>query len=346
MTAINITISYLPTGREVNVQLEDSITVNQLMGVLPHILNRRDYRGEWTVFMDGNPPLYGDISLQDSGVENGSVLKVVSSVRAGGGVFFREFRDIQFIEAIIRHSNVIQSLTGWILFSVFLYTTEDEKLALYLRDHVADLHKMSGNRCMFFAIEKPSNEWIQSARNYLGAFLGKQLDEVWEQLGPDSFRPFDKTEAYSIARNFNLLPRQLPCIIFFTNLESTTFLVVELGDYIRLSSANTWEFSRFFRDLFSCTQEALALESGDKLVTLSNIIAENMNKDASSIVKNNITFIEIMNKVTQQQQYGGIRFEGSSTIQGPVAGGNITSTNATPQDDVASSPNDTRPTDQ
>lgn len=190
-------------------------------------------------------------TLASAGVQEGDTIIAGTLTRGGGGIPIRSFREIQLIEGILNHNDLIESLDGCVLFAVILYTNEDKTIALYIREHVRELHSMSGNRCIFFVIEEPSSEWRIDVRKYLGALTDKYFDTIWKRLGADSFQPFDKSRAYEIAERFGVKPNQLPCIVFFSRLQSQESLIVELNQFLDTTQGTEEEFAKLFRAVFS-----------------------------------------------------------------------------------------------
>jgi hypothetical protein len=216
--------------------------------------------------------LHDEDTMTSAGVQADDELVLLPQVTAGGGVPIRSFEQIQLVEAVMRDGKLINAVDGRVLFAVFLYTDEDMSLASYVRHHIRELHEMSDWHCMFFVIEQPSSEWTTDVRQYLGSLADKYFDVIWERLGVDSFKPFDKVRAYEIARHFEVEPRQLPCIIFFTELKSSDVLVVEFNRFLDASQATATVYTDFFRGLFSYTRTAVSSGPDQALKELSELL--------------------------------------------------------------------------
>jgi hypothetical protein len=196
-------------------------------------------------------------TLQSAGVRSGDTLRLLPDVTAGGGIPVRSFRDIQLVEAVLTHDKLIKNMqSAPILFAIFLYTEEDENLAWYIRQHVRELHQMTGNQCWFFTIERPTKEWNLDIRCSLGELAEEYFNALWERLGVDNFKPFEKTQAYHIGERLGVTPKQFPCVAFFSGLRTRELVIVEINDFVDASLENVEEeYTRFFRILFSVSRQ-------------------------------------------------------------------------------------------
>lgn len=217
-------------------------------------------------------------SLQIAGVEEGETIIAGIMTRGGGGIPIRSFREIQLVEAVLQQNNLIKQVNNVILFAVILYTDEDKNLVQYIREHINDLHSMSGQSCMFFVIEKPTDEWNLNIRKYLGALTGDYFDALWERLGTTSFKPFNKSNAYEIARHFGVKPNQLPSMVFFKNLQSKEALILELQRYVS-AEQNESEYSKVFRTIFACVQDSVTLNKSSALENFKKQIHKELSKE-------------------------------------------------------------------
>lgn len=214
----------------------------------------------------------------------GKRVSTVKPQRWFAGVPIRSFRDIQLIEAILNHSSVIYH--HHLLFAVFLYTAEDKHLASYVRKNVQELHKMSGLDCLFFIIEQPVGAWDVSLYKDLEGLAGKYFKSLWKRLGTDNFKPFDKTRAYKIGKHFSVAPKQFPCVVFFSNLKAKEVLVVEINDYIEINSEDIdMEYTKFFRVLFSVTQQIGTEGRAKRLSRIAKVLPREWKKTTKKHVK-------------------------------------------------------------
>jgi hypothetical protein len=154
---------------------------------------------------------------------------------------------IKDIQDVLRNWDVFEE-GRWPLYAFFLYTDEDRNLAAYVRDSFRSLDTLSGNDCLIFLIDEPEEKWLQQARKreYWSEFQFRT--QIWE--GFTQSRPYDKSQAYDIARHFGLSPAKLPCVVLFKSIHDRELLVYPLDP--------RWaheDLSQAFRELFSVTQE-------------------------------------------------------------------------------------------
>ncbi len=295
---IRLVISDFTGTKHADVTLDPSLTAADVVErlVRANFLTESEPGQEYQVSLKFDDTIIApNQTLANAGIQDDDVLIVGMIVRGGGGIPVRSFREIQLIEGVLNHNEMIAMVEGWALYSVILYTNEDQKLASYIRKHVRDLHNMSGHRCLFFVIEEPSPEWRLETRQYLGKLMHKYFDAVWERLGTDSFRPFEKSRAYEIARQFSIKPSQIPCIVFFSSLQSQEFLAIEINGLVDSANGTVDEFSQLFRGVFSHAQESMQLGMDTVLDDLSKRIKkEKKNQEkGTSVYRRQIASIEL-----------------------------------------------------
>jgi hypothetical protein len=125
--------------------------------------------------------------------------------------------------------------------SVLLYTDEDSDLAQYIRYNFSSLSEMTGNNFFIHVIEQPTQSRDVSVREYWKAVLEQNAYSFLHLLGWTRYKPYDKADAYKIARMLGVYPDTLPCIILFGNLENDEKIVLKI----------TGEFQTLFRRLTS-----------------------------------------------------------------------------------------------
>lgn len=136
------------------------------------------------------------------------------------------------------------------LFAFFLYTDEDRTLAGYVREHYRSLHELSGDYCLIFLIDQPSKD----PSTYWQDFTFK---DVWE--GFTRSRPYNKAKAYEIADYFGILPREMPCIVFFKSIYDKDLLVFPLENSWREEDLRT-----HFREIFTVFRDAEDVDVMDR----------------------------------------------------------------------------------
>lgn len=91
-----------------------------------------------------------------------------------------------------------------------LYTDEDSHVASYVRTHFDALDRASGADCDVLFIESPSH--IQAA-GYWRARLDEMVFVIWRSLGWDRTKPYNKAEAYDIAKAIGVPISMMPCAV-------------------------------------------------------------------------------------------------------------------------------------
>ncbi|NEO50925.1 MAG: pentapeptide repeat-containing protein, partial [Moorea sp. SIO4A3] len=193
---------------------------------------------------------------------------------------------------------------------VLLYTNEDEKLSLYVRKHFDDLDKLTGDWCTIYLLEKPSPKWRQANHNWR-KMIESGLDISWFRT-----KPYDKSEAYDIARELNVELSNLPCLVLISPENLSERLVFEIQEV----SAS------YLRKLFSTIE---------KLVKKSKVKLSNQNKVRSQVFEPiKINFTEIVGflekHATKDEQNSGVKyFFNSNNLSVSVEPVNIENVNYT-----------------
>ncbi len=174
---------------------------------------------------------------------------------------------------------------GFILYGFMLYSDLDTPLVEYMRRGLSELDYLSGSECAIFVIESPSEKFIQHARRLQHPWwrlFGDQLppvaragdgragqssgiahillenqNEVLVEVGdtrpvplrhlvePDYSVLYDREEVWAAVQHFGLSPDEIPCIVFFRDLDRGDLTVVDLRDIKTINQA-THSFRKFF----------------------------------------------------------------------------------------------------
>lgn len=135
--------------------------------------------------------------------------------------------------------NELRLFNQEIIRGVLLYTDEDNNLKHYIEKHFQEFHKLSGDWCKIYILEKPCKEWRK--RNL----------PLTERFKLKFVRKIDKSEAYDIARELKININQIPCLILFgkeVNFQRLIFPIKEVS---------LKELPIYFRELFSKIEEIL-----------------------------------------------------------------------------------------
>lgn len=298
MSQIKVTIVNGMGDQKFEVALPNSVPMNQLV---PQLMSKLGITNSGSFTLQhkatGNLIAFTD-TLETKNIINGDILRLVQAPSAGG-LPVRSYRDLQLVEAVLNNDHLINSADGSLWFGVILYTDEDENLVRFVRLYFRELLEMSGDNCLFFIIEKPDEKWIPDIKEKLGSLGGKYFDALWERLGTETFQPFDRVKSYEIARQFNVKPSLLPCVILFTELKTREALPIAINSFIKTKKADNDEYTAFFRTLFSCVQSVSTKEKDALNELAKNITRERrkqMLKEVGSIEPTKLTtsLIEII----------------------------------------------------
>lgn len=122
---------------------------------------------------------------------------------------------------------------------VLLYTDEDNDLKIYIKYFFQEFHKLSGDWCKIFILEKPCKQWRK--RNL----------PLTERFKLKFVRKIDKSEAYDIARQLKIDINQIPCLVLFGEEVNSQRLIFPI------KPVSTFDFSKYFRELFSNIEKIL-----------------------------------------------------------------------------------------
>ncbi|WP_052672486.1 pentapeptide repeat-containing protein [Aliterella atlantica] len=132
---------------------------------------------------------------------------------------------------------------------ILLYTDEDDKLSLYVREHFDALDKLTGDWCTIYLLENPSPKWRQANHSWR-KMAESGLNASWFKS-----KPYDKSEAYDIARQLNVELSNLPCLILISPANLSEKLVLQIKEVS----------PEYFRKLFSTIEKLVKRISSEKL---------------------------------------------------------------------------------
>jgi hypothetical protein len=130
-----------------------------------------------------------------------------------------------------------------------LYTDEDDKLSLYIREHFDALDKLTGDWCTIYLLENPSPKWRQANHNWR-KIIESSLNVSWFKS-----KPYDKSEAYDIARQLNVESSNLPCLVLISPENLSEKLVLQIKEVS----------PDYFRKLFSTLEKLVKSVSSERL---------------------------------------------------------------------------------
>ncbi|MGB6301965.1 MAG: pentapeptide repeat-containing protein, partial [Rivularia sp. (in: cyanobacteria)] len=165
---------------------------------------------------------------------------------------------------------------------ILLYTDEDEKLSLYIREHFDAFDKLTGDWCTIYLLENPSPKWRKANQNWK-QMIKSGLNSSWFRS-----KPYDKSEVYDIARELNINLSNIPCLVLISPENLSEKLVFEIKEVS----------PQYFRNLFS---------NLEKLVTTST------SKTGSQVFKNlKVNFYQIVvfleKNATKSEEQAGTKY--------------------------------------
>ena len=116
-------------------------------------------------------------------------------------------------------------------------------------------------------IEKPPKDWREATRFWRRTLSDSQF-QTWGLLQWLLTKPYDKSEAYTIARRLDVDADQLPCIVFLSggvNSKSVVFPIKSVSP-------------EFFRGMFSSMEKLITKSRGARF----SILTKNFEKIAES----------------------------------------------------------------
>jgi hypothetical protein len=180
---------------------------------------------------------------------------------------------------------LLEKLGTYPMYAFFLHTEDDKDLAEYLSKKGPQMDALTGKDCLIFAFEKPTN-WDEGWKNKWKERLGPDFNKIlveWEQLTDFSRNTKIKTIADSLKVPIN----RMPCMVFVEDLHSRNTLQIPF-------IANKENYTKYFKDVFTCIQIAAQNPQGTRLKKLRRewrkcwinwIVPERAEKYAKSIQK-------------------------------------------------------------
>jgi len=270
----NLTAIIENTGKRILIEeMVSNVTVQELLEALAYKINLPSGTQSVLIRQLTRQQLLPSQSLAEKGIEDGETLIADFERTAGGGYIVRSYRDIQIINAYLKH-NLVATYHSYAVYAIILYTAADKNLSSFVHDSFTELHHLAGQKCAFFVIERPVPKWIPLMREELTNNLGPYIERVWSLLEKNQFSAVDSSTIYEIANRMGIKRAQLPCICFFTNLDSKEMLVVSLSSLLdkRPGNANQQDFLYLFRDVFDRVEIAAQKRENERLDRLKREI--------------------------------------------------------------------------
>lgn len=115
---------------------------------------------------------------------------------------------------------------------------------LHLEPITDDLESIT-SRMKFISVEDQMRA-ITNNRNSIIQIGNNNSASFNELLDPNLEGLYDRNEAYQVARHFNIQHNQIPCLVFFNNLEDKEVKLIPLEEY------DTYDaLKKYFRNFFS-----------------------------------------------------------------------------------------------
>ena len=117
-------------------------------------------------------------------------------------------------------------------YGMLLLDDPDHPLAELVRERWSEIHNMTGDNFLLFSFDRPA-EWAQNYMKYWQNKLNDQFEttlEKWQEVP-------DPGAAYSYMSLFKpaLTPKQLPCLVLFTDPEERQVVVRPIPDWSKES---------------------------------------------------------------------------------------------------------------
>jgi hypothetical protein len=276
-------------SRTMQAEVEEIITTEQLIQNLikSGFISAPRPNTLIDLYEKGGTTLAYNETLLQAGVQTGSTIMVVHSQTAGGGIVISSYRDIQLIDTYL-HREQIADYHNYALYAIILYTAADQNLAEFIRNNFLELHNLAGYRFIFYIIERPDPKWLPLMRVELTNKLGPHIKDVWRILEKDQFSPVNSSTIYEIARRMGISRASLPCIIFFSNLNSKDLLVTPFASLFdrQIEKASHQDFLKLFRNLFDKIDISVDNDEGERLKSLGREISKLKIRGAISKIEN------------------------------------------------------------
>ncbi|NEP83228.1 MAG: hypothetical protein F6K39_36880 [Okeania sp. SIO3B3] len=184
----------------------------------------------------------------------------------------------------------IKNNSSELLNGIFLYTDSDREIVNYIRDSLDEFDKLTGDWSKIYILEKPEPN-LDSLKKYWQSILYSDLyEKFYVSRWLFETKPFNRNESYDIARQLDILPEQLPCLVLLpplTEISGLEKLIIPIQEV----SAN------YFRKMFS-TLEQIVKQTEEKnkyeaiKIRFSDLI-EYLDKNSEKIVRQKTTEYQI-----------------------------------------------------
>ncbi|NET45467.1 hypothetical protein [Okeania sp. SIO2B3] len=231
------------------------------------------------------------------------------------------FRDILTTDQNIKNDS------SKLLKGIFLYTDVDKEIVNYTRDNFQEFYKLTGDWSKIYILEKPQPN-LDSLRKYWKSILYSELYKKFS-LSRWLFetKPFNRNESYDIARQLDILPEQLPCLVLLpplTEISGLEKLIIPIQEV----SGN------YFRKIFSTLEQIVKqTEENNKYeaikIRFSDLI-EYLDKNSEKIVQQKTTEYQIngtnifvnsqLRRFNMTEKSNDIKIAGGSYINSVVGG--------------------------
>ena len=260
-------------------------------------------------------------------------LRFLSDIPALYAVFGAVFSpSIYFIYNDILRKNIvtaenIKNNSSELLNGIFLYTDSDREIVNYIRDSLDEFDKLIGEWNKIYILEKPEPN-PDSLKKYWQSILYAELYEKFS-LSRWLFKtkPFNRNESYDIARQLDILPEQLPCLVLLpplTEISGREKLIIPIQEV----SAN------YFRKIFSTLEQIVKqTEEKNKYEAIKirfNDLTEYLERNSEKIVQRTTTEYQIngtnifvnnqLKRFNMTEKSNEIKIAGGSYINSIVGG--------------------------
>ncbi|MGB7379014.1 MAG: CHAT domain-containing protein [Rivularia sp. (in: cyanobacteria)] len=165
---------------------------------------------------------------------------------------------------------------------ILLYTDADEILTKYIQEHFQEFHKLSGDWCQIFILEKPNGIWSAKDLSLIKKIKLK-------------FTSIDKTEVYDIARELKIDINQIPCLVFFgAEVKQRLIIPINKEEYLN-------NFSKYFRELFATVEKIINQAGISSSISAFETISYNFDA-ITGYLDNNAQQIGYQNNYSYQNQ--------------------------------------------
>lgn len=145
--------------------------------------------------------------------------------------------------------SVVNALDRWSFCILILYSSDtlyEKRLSNYIKKNYGSLDLMSGSKTAVYSWE----HWNSDSLSVDAPDESRPAMEWMTTFESEKTRPFNKSEAYRIARELGTSLDQVPCLLVATRLKSKERLkAYHLPTY--LNPLNQETFTAFFKKLFS-----------------------------------------------------------------------------------------------